>query len=95
VPVLTSPSLSRPIADSLEITHFLSKIYPSLLPASHTQEINTALDALHSLNFFSLSFSSRPQASQAMKGKIQERLNQAIEEGNENYQKALEYKMSM
>ncbi|KAJ5818994.1 hypothetical protein N7474_004585 [Penicillium riverlandense] len=30
-----------------------------------------------------------------MKGKVQERLNQAIEEGNENYQKALEYKMSI
>ena len=95
VPVLTSPALDKPIADSLEITHYLASLYPALIPSNHASEITRLLHDLHALNYFSLSFSGRPQAVQGVKAEVQKRMDGDMGPASERYRSALEYKMSM
>ncbi|KAM0166591.1 hypothetical protein ACHAQE_001397 [Botrytis cinerea] len=92
VPVLTSPALSKPIADSLEITHWLAKLYPLLIPESYSSQINSFLERLHALNFFSLSFPGRPQVANGFKAAAEKRLAGDI---TERYRKALLYKIEV
>ncbi|TEY74219.1 hypothetical protein BOTCAL_0075g00210 [Botryotinia calthae] len=92
VPVLTSPALSKPIADSLEITYWLAKLYPSLIPESYSAQISSFLERLHALNFFSLSFPGRPQVANGFKAAAEKRLAGDI---SERYRKALLYKIEV
>ena len=50
VPVLSSPSLTKAVADSLEITRFIAERYPQLVPQSHSQEVLELLNELHEIN---------------------------------------------
>ncbi|KAF9885394.1 hypothetical protein FE257_013012 [Aspergillus nanangensis] len=75
VPVLASAELKRPIADSLEITFFLAEHYPSLIPDSHREQIVSLLKDLHSLNYFSLSFTGRAGVADMFKKSVLDRLN--------------------
>lgn len=54
IPVL-DVKRGTPIHDSLQITLFIAKHYPNLIPESHQEEINALLKELHELNYFSLS----------------------------------------
>jgi glutathione S-transferase len=89
---LSSPSLDKPIADSLDITHYLSNFYPSLIPASHKDRITKGLKDLHALNYFSLSFPGRGHVAQGFKTAVMKRLGGEI---SERYREALKYKLEM
>jgi hypothetical protein len=93
VPVLTSPSLPFPIADSVDITHYLAALYPSLIPPTHAYLITQLLQELHNLNFFSLSFANKPPLAQGYKAGVLRRLKGEAGELSERYRKALEYKL--
>jgi glutathione S-transferase len=89
---LSSPSLDKPIADSLAITHYLASLYPSLIPASHKERITQALQDLHALNYFSLSFASRIHVAQGSKDAVAKRLEGDI---SDRYREALKYKLGV
>ncbi|KEF51398.1 uncharacterized protein A1O9_12547, partial [Exophiala aquamarina CBS 119918] len=93
VPALTSPTLDKPIADSLEITFYLLKHYPGLMPKSHEEESLALLKAVHDLNYFALSFPDRPQVVAGFVKAIRDRL--ARDDISDEYRDALEYKLSV
>jgi glutathione S-transferase len=90
---LTSPSLPFPIADSVDITHYLAALYPSLIPPTHAYLITQLLQELHNLNFFSLSFANKPPLAQGYNAGVLRRLKGEAGELSERYRKALEYKL--
>lgn len=89
---MTSPSLPFPIADSVDITHYLAALYPSLIPPTHAYLVTQLLQELHNLNFFSLSFANKPPLAQGYKAGVL-RLKGEAGELSERYRKALEYKL--
>ena len=89
---MCSSSPDKPIADSLEITHYLSNFYPSLIPTSHKERITKGLQDLHALNYFSLSFPGRDHVAQGFKAAVVKRLGGDI---SERYREALKYKLGM
>jgi glutathione S-transferase len=92
--VLTHPIiLPKPIADSLDITYYITTQYPNLLPENHKDQIIELLKQLHNINYFSLSFGSKPAAANAQKLAVEEKLAQSAI--SEKYRRALEYKMMM
>lgn len=93
VPVLTSSSLDKPLPDSLDITHYLSNFYPSLIPEAHKERITKGLQDLHSLNYFSLSFPGRENVAQGFKDGVSKILTSGPI--SERYKDALEYKLGM
>jgi hypothetical protein len=90
--VLASTSQEKPIADSLEITHFLAERYPSLIPASHKEPISDLLVDLHALNYFSLSFSDRKYIAEGFKQNVFKRLDADI---SPRYRDALTFKLGV
>lgn len=92
--MLTHPSeLPTPIADSLDITHFIASNYPGLLPPSHKNEIIELLRELHSINYFSLSFGSKPAAAKGQELAVEKKI--ADPNISEKYRRALEFKLKM
>jgi len=49
--------------ESLDITYYIAKQYPSLLPENHKDQIVELLNELHNINFFALTFGSTPIVS--------------------------------
>ncbi|KAL3446404.1 hypothetical protein BJX65DRAFT_279528 [Aspergillus insuetus] len=92
VPVLVSDALEKPIADSLEITHYLAQRYPSLIPASHKKKITDLLHDLHALNYFSLSFPGREHVAEGLKQCVFKRLAGDI---SPRYRDALTFKLGV
>ena len=90
VPVLAPVNSKDTIPDSLEITKYLAKSYPSLIPASHADEIRRLLSQLHSLNYFSLSFTGRPEAPRGAKAFLEKQLGGDI---SERYREAIKVKV--
>lgn len=80
VPVLAPVNSKNTIPDSVEITKYLARSYPTLLPASHGREIKQLLSELHGISFFSLTFAGKPQRHLASKAYLQDRLNDQISE---------------
>ncbi|KAH8683737.1 hypothetical protein BGZ61DRAFT_456240 [Ilyonectria robusta] len=93
VPVLASSNLPENIKDSLDITHFIAKSYPSLIPATHSEQITRLLFKLHDMNYFSLSFAGRPIVAASIVAGVEKRLQQT--DNSERYRKALESKLDM
>ena len=94
MPVLASPGfLERPITDSLDITFYACERYPSLRPAEHREEIDRLLRELHDINFFSLSFTRRPQMATGFAKGVQEKMDRS--DISPQYRSALEYKLTM
>ena len=91
--MLESAELKRPIADSLEITFFLAERYPSLIPDSHKVQIVPLLKDLHSLNYFSLSFSGREYVADGFKKNVLDRLN--APDISSRYRDALTFKLGV
>ncbi|OQV10802.1 Glutathione S-transferase, domain-containing protein [Cladophialophora immunda] len=92
VPVLASPVLEKTIPDSLQITHHIARLYPSLIPDSHADQIRSLLSDLHSLNYFSLSFSGREHVAHGFKTAVQQRLDGDI---SGRYRAALTFKLGV
>jgi hypothetical protein len=67
VPALTSPSLLEPITDSLDITTFLTKKYPGLVPEVHRECIESLLTELHKIQPFSLCVSQTYNTSEGVR----------------------------
>jgi glutathione S-transferase len=93
VPALTSPILETPLADSLDITHYLLSRHPDLTPEGHENQCLELLKSMHDLNYFALSFPDRPKVVEGFVKAIKERL--ARERISEEYRDALEYKLSV
>ncbi|KAJ9639701.1 hypothetical protein H2204_003772 [Knufia peltigerae] len=93
VPALTAPTLDKPMADSLEITHYLIEHYPDLTPKEHKDESLRLLRAVHALNYFALSFPDRPHVVAGFVKSINDRL--ARDDISDEYRSALEYKLSV
>jgi len=94
VPVLMSPSLDKPITETLDITYHLAKMYPNLIPDAHRADMERLLRELHQINYFSLSM--KPDVGgprmQKTKSEIQQTLNGDV---SERYKKALRYKLEV
>jgi glutathione S-transferase len=90
VPVLASIDGKTAIPDSLDITKFLSKSYPGLIPLSKYEEVLDMLKRLHTINFFSLTFAGKPEIQEKAKARLQQILNSDI---NQRYREALESKV--
>ena len=91
VPVLVPSSRDTgglgPIPDSVDITYFFASRYPSLVPKEHERDVKKLLADLHDINFFSLTFTGKPEMQQkniaslqkTMEGDVSERYRNAIE----------------
>lgn len=90
VPVLASMDGETIVPDSLEITKFLSRFYPDLMPASNRDEILDMLTRLHAINFFSLTYGGKPQSQERLKGLLQQRSNSDI---SQRYHEVIEKKI--
>jgi hypothetical protein len=62
--------------ESLDITYYIAKQYPSLLPENHKDQILELLNELHNINFFALTFGSTPIVSTDKKLAVEEKLAQ-------------------
>ena len=92
VPVLTHPSkFSPPITESLDISRYFSTFYPTLIPSHLSSEIDSLLRSLHSINYFSLTYTHKPQRASDMEGGVLKLLER--DDISERYQKALEFKL--
>lgn len=92
--MLTHPVLlSKPMPESLDITYYIAKQYPSLLPDSRVDQIVELLNELHDINFFALTFGSTPVVPTAKKVAVEEKLAQPGI--SEKYRQALEDKKKM
>ncbi|KAL7782758.1 hypothetical protein V8C43DRAFT_295523 [Trichoderma afarasin] len=92
VPALTSPSLPEPIYDSVKITHYLARLFPSLMPPSQADIISSLLERLHSINFFTLTFTGRSGVANIIEEKILRLIGSDV---SPQYQKALQYKLEI
>lgn len=92
MPVLVDDGLEQPIADSLEITHYLAGLFPDLIPSDHRADIVRLLEDLHALNFFSLSYDGQRAMTQKNVAIIQEKMAGDI---SSRYQSALAYKLEV
>ncbi len=79
--------------ESFDITYFIADRYPSLLPTENKDQIRELLNELHDVNYFSLSFGSKPAAAKAQKIAVEQKLAQPGI--SEKYRKALEYKLTV
>lgn len=92
VPALPSTSLDRPIADSLLITEYLMKEFPSLAPEGYRETIERGLRDLHALNFYSLSYEGTNRFTQWLQDELKEILKGEI---SGEYRRAIEYKLGV
>jgi hypothetical protein len=76
----------------MEITKYFAERYPELIPSGHEDEIDRYLRDLHYINYFSLSFTAKPQVMQPITAKIHKLMG---EKNSPRYRKALEYKLSV
>jgi glutathione S-transferase len=90
VPALTSPSLTEPITDSLDITYFLCDLYPTLAPKEHREAIYRLLKENHRIQYLSLSFTPAENRAGFISTAIENLL--AHTDISEEYRKALEFK---
>jgi hypothetical protein len=91
VPTLAPLSAAKTIPDSLQITLFLSQYYPRMIPASRNDEVATLLAELHAINYYSLTFSGKPETVEGIDKAVEQRL-----EGNisDRYRQALKFKLA-
>lgn len=94
VPVLGSPdAFTFPMAQTTNITSYVAGRHPRLLPPEHANKIKKALEDMHDLNFFTLSFRSSPKLAAGFADGVLRRLER--KDIGDEYRKALEYKLMM
>jgi hypothetical protein len=76
----------------MKITEYILERYPRLIPTAYKDETDRYLHQLHDINYFSLSFSGKPQIMQQVQAKIRTMMH---ETESTIYRKALDYKLSM
>lgn len=81
---------TKTIPDSLVITRYIAQRYPSLIPESHAEQINSLLAELHEINFFSLTFTGQPEGVQARKAMLEKKLGESI---SDRYREAIKSKL--
>jgi hypothetical protein len=94
VPVLTNPDiLPKPLADSQDITLYITERFPRLLPRDLQDEILKGLAHLHEINYFTLTFTDKPNLMASLRS-IAER-DLADSNSSTRYKRALEYKLEV
>ena len=78
------------IPDSLEITKYMSQLYPALMPSSRRSEIYTLLQRLHSINFFALTYAGKPETQEKAKAFLEGKLGSEI---SSRYRLAIDHKL--
>jgi glutathione S-transferase len=94
VPILFhQTALPESIHESLDITTYIMERYPTLAPKSHYGDTMRLLQELHSINYFSLTFSTKPQVAASLEGGVLE----LLEHGDitDRHREALKYKLEM
>ncbi|KAF2171452.1 hypothetical protein M409DRAFT_18569 [Zasmidium cellare ATCC 36951] len=90
VPVLVPLKTGEPLPDSVAITKYLAKSYPSMIPEPHKEKISQLLHDLHRISFFGFTFAGKPQTVGRSKGHLHEILDGDI---SDRYRAAIEYKL--
>ncbi|KAK4506402.1 hypothetical protein PRZ48_000132 [Zasmidium cellare] len=90
VPVLLDVKNGSPLPDSVAITKYLAKSYPSMIPEPHAKEIAQLIHDLHGISFFGFTFAGKPQTVSRSKEHLQGFLEGDI---SDRYRKAIEYKL--
>ncbi|KAJ5149555.1 hypothetical protein N7448_001133 [Penicillium atrosanguineum] len=94
VPVLANPAvLRKPLAESQDITLYIAEHYPRLLPLALRNEIIQRLSDLHTINYFSLSFTGRPDVALGLKNRVIKALQDP--KSSAKYQELLKHKLSI
>lgn len=69
---------------------YFADFYPGLAPSAYEAEIRRLLGELHSINFYSLTFTGKPEGTLAAKKNLNERLKENI---SDRYRAAIEHKL--
>ncbi|OAP60325.1 hypothetical protein AYL99_05327 [Fonsecaea erecta] len=93
VPVLSGPKTSQILTESVDITYFLAGRFPSLCPPHLAEPIRRLLAELHDINYFSLTYTRKPQRASDMENAVLTRL--ADPEISTRWRKALEFKLEV
>ena len=78
----------RAIPDSVDITYYLSGIYPSLIPASHRDKSKYLIEKLHQVSFFALTFETDLRSPDD----LLQRIEKCMEGASGRYLEALQWK---
>ena len=78
------------LPDSMEITKYFAQSYPSLIPKTAEAEILRLLKELHSINFFSLTFTGSPQFVEGRKAELLKELDGDI---SDRYREVIKYRV--
>jgi glutathione S-transferase len=93
VPVLSSPVLKKPISESVDITYFLAERVPALCPPHLSRQIRYLLAELHDINYFSLTYTHKPQRASDMENSVLTLLSDpAI---SDRWREALKFKLDV
>ena len=90
MPVLVNANTGDRLPESVDITLLMAKSYPNLLPTGHEQEIKRLLSELHTVNFFSLTFTGQHHVPRSWMQSLNQKLDGDI---SERYRAAIKQKM--
>lgn len=90
VPTNGDGERQKPIPDSVDITYFFAAHHPSLIPKDQEKEVKRLLHNLHEINFFSLTFTGKPEMQQKNTADLQRKLEEGV---SERYQAAIQHKI--
>ena len=89
----STSKLTPPLSESLDIAYFLAEHCPTLRPPHLTEQIEKLLTELHDINYFSLTYTHKPQRAADMENSVHKVL--AGSDISERYRKALEFKLEV
>lgn len=92
VPAEQNTSRLGTIPDSVDITYFIADRHPSLLPSEKEEAIRKLMSDLHAINFFSLTFTDKPQMQQQSASFLEAKLS-TESDMSEQYRKAIQNKI--
>ncbi|OQV04058.1 Glutathione S-transferase, domain-containing protein [Cladophialophora immunda] len=97
VPVLLGPSsskaLKKPLTESVDITYFLAQRFPSLCPPHLSPQIQRLMAELHDINYFSLTYTHKPQRAADMENSVLKLLSDPTI--SPRWRQALEFKLEV
>jgi glutathione S-transferase len=76
------------IPDSLKITLFMAQFYPSMIP---NKEVEALLRELHAINYYSLTFTGKPETVEGIDEALEKRLDGDIDD---RYRDAINFKLA-
>jgi glutathione S-transferase len=93
VPVLSFPVLKTPISESVNITYFLAERVPALCPSHLSRQIRHLLAELHDINYFSLTYTHKPQRASDMENSVLTLLSDPAT--SDRWREALKFKLDV